>query len=226
MAAGKEDGRPAARSQAVGPRQTPPIRFAAEDESNFKNSGKALKSARAAAEDAARKAGTLARKSKSAVKQRAKSRSRTWKGLFFALLVRITLFYTVIAAIFNCSSKPFAFDWSTKDDRAVCRGLAQSKLHLQPIIAPYYAQLQEKAEPYVKVVRPYAKTVWKHSKPVVKKVNKTGYAVYKKHVLPVQRRSINKARAFAEPHINVANAKYSELVQPRIDSKLSSAMPY
>ncbi|KDN35947.1 hypothetical protein K437DRAFT_64483 [Tilletiaria anomala UBC 951] len=203
---------------------TPPVRFGADEARTPANSDMPRGVVRSSAKEISSAGGG----SSSRKKERggATKRKASVKGTLFAFLFRVAFFYTLIAAVWNCSSRPFAFDYATNDHRVVCRTLAQTKLQLQPLVLPYVHKLEAKAEPYVRIVRPYVKTAYKHAKPVALYAQWTGTHLYKKHVLPMQKQALRRTRGFADPHISKVQKQYETHVQPRIFTAQRTIQPY
>lgn len=192
----------------------PPIRFATEQQDKKY-------------QQQANKLATKQSKSAS-IKRRAKG------GGFFSWLFRLAFrllsYYTVFCALFTCGSHPFSFDYSTKDQRAVCRNLAHAKIRLVPIATPIlkdtYAHIDPYAGPYIRAATPLVQKAYKISKPHSIRAYKYGNALYKKHVDPARKRAIKRAHAYADPHIKKLQKKYKKQVQPHVDNLHKSVKPY
>lgn len=147
---------------------------------------------------------------------------RGFVAVVTSLLVRIFALYTIIAALFTCSSRPFSFQYSAKDSRAICRSLAQGKSHLLPVITPLvrsaHATIDPYTGPYVKAIRPYTQSAWKTTRPYAQRAQKQGKVVYNKHLEPMRKKAIKRGRAYTDPHIKTFNKHYRAQVQPRVDS--------
>lgn len=156
------------------------------------------------------------------------------KGGFISWLIRLALkllsYYAIFAALFTCGSHPFNFDYSTKDQRAVCRSLAHAKIQLVPIATPIlkdtFAHIDPYAGPYIRAVTPVVQKAYKFSKPHYIRAYKYGNALYKKHVDPARKRAIKRAHAYADPHLKKLQKEYKKQVQPHVDSLHKSVKPY
>ncbi len=158
--------------------------------------------------------------------RRANKAARTWTGLFWSFAIRVSLFYLALAAVFNCGSAPLRFDYSTQDERPVCRGLAHGKQALQPLVAPYLHAAQQRIEPYVRPVAPYAHAAYKRAAPIARAAAKESKKAYKKHAVPLQRRTLKRARAYSDPYVRSASARYAASVQPHVDAAAKALRPY
>ncbi|CAD6885679.1 unnamed protein product [Tilletia laevis] len=213
--------RPAAQSPRVsavgGPRPTPPIRF--EDDSK-----------KAAAE---RKVAIRAR-------QRRKGCCSGGGGFFaflFNFAFKIGIFYTIISAVWQCSDKPFSFEYSPKDDRAICRNLYSAKVHLtphlqalhahlDPHVQTLHAQLDPHVKPYLDPLRPYAQKAYKAGAPIYKDLSKRSGLAWKRYGEPQRREAEKAVRKFSEPHIKRAKKEWKKQVQPHITHAHKTIKPY
>lgn len=155
---------------------------------------------------------------------------RGFTGFLTYLAIRFITLYTLVAALFTCSSSPFTFNYSTNDARAICRSLAHGKAQLIPIITPAIQSIHDKVDPYtgpyVKAVSPYTRAAWKTAKPYYRQAAKQGQFVYKKRIDPLRKKAIKRGRAYTDPHIKNVNKHYSKQVKPHVDSMFLSHFHY
>ncbi|MCO5566156.1 hypothetical protein L7F22_019832 [Adiantum nelumboides] len=163
----------------------------------------------------------------------AKIKPRTGGGFFswlFRLAFKLFSYYAIFCALFTCGSHPFSFDYSTKDERAVCRSLAHAKIRLVPIATPIlkdtFAHIDPYAGPYIRAATPVVQKAYKISKPHYIRAYKYGNALYKKHVDPARKRAIKRAHAYADPHLKKLRKEYKKQVQPHVDTLHKSVKPY
>ena len=203
MARTQADLKPRASGRASIP--TPPVKFPLDDT----------------------KSGSLSRRSNGNAKPK---RSRGFLGWLLAFASRVTIFYLIYAALWTCPSRPFAFDYSAKDPRPVCRNLAQAQDQLAPIVKPYIHLAQQKAEPYTRPVinaaTPWVKRAHKVSRPIYREANKRGRLLWKKRIDPARRRALKKARKQLNPYIVQAQHYHKRNIQPHIDSVHKAVKPY
>ncbi|PWN95214.1 hypothetical protein FA09DRAFT_341416 [Tilletiopsis washingtonensis] len=166
---------------------------------------------------------TLLRRSNEA--QAARKRS-TWKGLFFALLVRVGVFYTLIAALWHCSSTPFAFDYNPRDSRQVCRTLAQGKATLGPHAAAIWRDVEMHLQPYTAPVAPYVRTATRVARPYVRSAQRRGAQLWRKHGEPLRKQALKQGRKYVDPHVKTARTHYRKSVQPHLDTASKAVKPY
>ncbi|GAC77573.1 hypothetical protein PANT_27c00019 [Moesziomyces antarcticus T-34] len=164
-------------------------------------------------------------------KPRPKSkRSGGFSGWLFWFGTRVTIFYLIYAALWTCPSRPFAFDYSAKDPRPVCRNLAQAHDQLVPIVKPYWNLAQQKVQPYsdpvVRAVAPWATRLQKVSRPVYREANKRGRLIWKKRIDPARRRAIKDINKRIDPYVQQARTYHKKNVQPRIDTVHRAVKPY
>lgn len=150
-------------------------------------------------------------------------RSGSFSRWILSFALRITAVYTLFAALFTCSSRPFRFDYKIKDHRNVCRSLALGKKHALPIVTPWiqaaHSRVHPYTSPYIDAATPYAQQAWKVSKPYYNLASKHGANLYNQHVEPSRKKAWKKGKAYADPHIKVVRGHYKKQVQPRVDSK-------
>ncbi|CBQ68945.1 conserved hypothetical protein [Sporisorium reilianum SRZ2] len=177
-----------------------------------------------------KKPGQLTRGSKAAAGNKRKPASRGFTGWLIAFGSRVTLFYLIYAALWTCPSRPFAFDYSAKDARPVCRNLAQAHDQLAPIVKPYFHLAQQKAEPYTRPVitaaTPWVRRAQKVSRPVYREANKRGRLLWKKRIDPARRRALKRARKQLDPYLKQAHHYHKHNVQPHIDTVHKAVKPY
>lgn len=196
------DVKPRASGRASIP--TPPVKFASDD-----------------------KFGQLSRNQNGSKKPK---KSKGFTGWIISFASRVTIFYLIYAALWTCPSRPFAFDYSAKDARPVCRNLAQAHDQLAPIVTPYLQLAQQKAEPYTRPViqaaAPWVKRAQKVSRPIYREANKRGRLIWKKRIDPARRRALKKARKQLDPYLHQAQRYHKRNVQPHIDSVHKAVKPY
>ncbi|SJX64589.1 uncharacterized protein SRS1_15406 [Sporisorium reilianum f. sp. reilianum] len=177
-----------------------------------------------------KKPGQLTRGSKAAAGNKRKPASRGFTGWLIAFGSRVTLFYLIYAALWTCPSRPFAFDYSAKDARPVCRNLAQAHDQLAPIVKPCFHLAQQKAEPYTRPVitaaTPWVRRAQKVSRPVYREANKRGRLLWKKRIDPARRRALKRARKQLDPYLKQAHHYHKHNVQPHIDTVHKAVKPY
>lgn len=163
----------------------------------------------------------------------AKAERGTGGGFFswlFRLAFRLLSYYTIFHALFTCGSHPFSFDYSTKDQRPICRSLAHAKIRLVPIATPIlkdtYAHIDPYAGPYIRAATPVVQRAYKISKPHYIRAYKYGNVLYKKHVEPARKRAVKRAHTYADPHLKKLKKEYRKQVQPHVDSFHKSVKPY
>ncbi|PWN33062.1 uncharacterized protein FA14DRAFT_80969 [Meira miltonrushii] len=192
----------------------PPIRFATEQQDKKYQ----------------QQANKVATKQGKSVKVKQRSRGGGFFSWLFRLAFRLLSYYTVFCALFTCGSHPFSFDYSTKDQRAVCRNLAHAKIRLVPIATPIlkdtYAHIDPYAGPYIRAATPVVQKAYKISKPHYIRAYKYGNALYKKHVDPARKRAIKRAHAYADPHVKKLQKEYKKQVQPHVDNLHKTVKPY
>lgn len=157
-------------------------------------------------------------------------RSGGFSGWLFWFGTRVTVFYLIYAALWTCPSRPFAFDYSAKDPRPVCRNLAQAHDQLTPIVKPYWNLAQQKVQPYtdpvVRAVAPWATRLHKVSRPVYREANKRGRLIWKKRIDPARRRALKDINKRIDPYVKQAHSYHKKNVQPRIDTVHKAVKPY
>lgn len=157
-------------------------------------------------------------------------KSRGFLGWLISLASRVTIFYLIYAALWTCPSRPFAFDYSAKDPRPVCRNIAQAHQQLVPIVKPYVHLAQQKAEPYTRPVidaaTPWVKRANKVARPIYRTVDKRGRLIWKKRIDPARRRALKKARKRIDPYLQQAHQYHKQNVQPHIDTVHKAVKPY
>ncbi|SPO31005.1 uncharacterized protein UTRI_05359_B [Ustilago trichophora] len=157
-------------------------------------------------------------------------KSRGFFGWLISFASRVTIFYLIYAALWTCPSRPFAFDYSPKDARPVCRNLAQAHNQLAPIVKPYLHLAQQKAEPYTRPVihaaTPWLKRAHKVSRPIYREANKRGRLIWKKRIDPARRRALKKARKQLDPYLHQARQYHKRNIQPHIDTVHNAVKPY
>lgn len=192
---------------------TPAVRFPAGDA----NSSSKSKSAQ------------LPRDSKVLVVKKPK-RSSGFSGWLFSFASKVTIFYLIFAALWTCPSRPFAFDYSAKDSRRVCRNLAQAHDQIAPILTPYIHLAQQKAEPYtrpaIKAATPWVKRAQKVSRPIYREADKRGRLLWKKRIDPARRRALKRAHKQIDPYLKQAHQYHKTNVQPHIDTVHKAVKPY
>ncbi|PWY98153.1 hypothetical protein BCV70DRAFT_194336 [Testicularia cyperi] len=143
---------------------------------------------------------------------------------------RVAIFYVLYAAVWACPSRPFAFDYSPKDARSICRNVALAHDQLVPVIKPYVHLAHQKIEPYTKpvvdAVAPFANRAYKVSRPIIREANKRGRLIWKKRIDPARRRALKSARKQADPYVRKASAYYAHNVQPHVDTIHRTVKPY
>ncbi|CDR88778.1 uncharacterized protein SPSC_05610 [Sporisorium scitamineum] len=173
------------------------------------------------------KRGQLTRSKKAAPTRK---QCRGFSGWLLAFASRVTIFYLIYAALWTCPSRPFAFDYSAKDARPVCRNLAQAHEQIVPIVKPYFHLAQQKAEPYTRpaivAATPWVKRAQKVSRPIYREANKRGRLLWKKRIDPARRRALKKARKQLDPYIKQAYHYHKHNVQPHIDAVHKAVKPY
>lgn len=150
-------------------------------------------------------------------------------GFLNSLLVRLFAAYTIVAALFTCSTHPFSFNYSATDSRAICRSLAHGKSHLVPLATPLVRSAHQRIDPYtgpyVKAVKPYTQAAWKTARPYYRQAQKQGKVVYNRHLEPVRKKAIKRGRAYTDPHVKTLNRHYQKQVQPHVDSASTQQGP-
>ncbi|TKY88849.1 hypothetical protein EX895_002090 [Sporisorium graminicola] len=176
------------------------------------------------------KARQLTRSKKGAPAGAKSKPSRGFLGWLIAFASRVTIFYLIYAALWTCPSHSFAFDYSAKDARPVCRNLAQAHEQLAPILKPYFHLAQKKAEPYTRPVitaaTPWVRRAQKVSRPVYREANKRGRLLWKKRIDPARRRALKRARKQLDPYLKQAHHYHKHNVQPHIDTVHKAVKPY
>ncbi|KAJ1021370.1 hypothetical protein NDA18_005608 [Ustilago nuda] len=156
--------------------------------------------------------------------------SRGFSGWLISFGTRATIFYLIFAALWTCPSRPFAFDYSAKDPRPVCRNLAQAHHQLAPIVTPYIRRAQKKAEPYTRPViqaaTPWVKRANKVARPIYREADKRGRLIWKKRIDPARRRALKKARKRIDPYVQKAHSYHKRNVQPHINTAHKAVKPY
>lgn len=156
--------------------------------------------------------------------------SRGFSGWLISFGTRATIFYLIFAALWTCPSRPFAFDYSAKDPRPVCRNLAQAHHQLAPIVTPYIRRAQKKAEPYTRPViqaaTPWVKRANKVARPIYREADKRGRLIWKKRIDPARRRALKKARKRIDPYVQQAHSYHKRNVQPHINTAHKAVKPY
>lgn len=156
--------------------------------------------------------------------------SRGFSGWLISFGTRATIFYLIFAALWTCPSRPFAFDYSAKDLRPVCRNLAQAHHQLAPIVTPYIRLAQKKAEPYTRPViqaaTPWVKRANKVARPIYREADKRGRLIWKKRIDPARRRALKKARKRIDPYVQQAHSYHKRNVQPHINTAHKAVKPY
>ncbi|KAJ1017747.1 hypothetical protein NDA16_005066 [Ustilago loliicola] len=156
--------------------------------------------------------------------------ARGFSGWLISFGTRVTIFYLIFAALWTCPSRPFAFDYSAKDARPVCRNLAQAHDQLAPIVTPYLRFAQQKAEPYTRPVI-QAATSWvkranKVVRPIYREADKRGRLIWKKRIDPARRRALKRARKQIDPYVQQAQSYHKRKVQPHFDTVHKAVKPY
>ncbi|KAJ1019868.1 hypothetical protein NDA13_006091 [Ustilago tritici] len=156
--------------------------------------------------------------------------SRGFSGWLISFGTRATIFYLIFAALWTCPSRPFAFDYSAKDPRPVCRNLAQAHHQLAPIVTPYIRLARKKAEPYTRPViqaaTPWVKRANKVARPIYREADKRGRLIWKKRIDPARRRALKKARKQIDPYVQQAHSYHTRNVQPHINTAHKAVKPY
>ncbi|PWN24852.1 hypothetical protein BDZ90DRAFT_98156 [Jaminaea rosea] len=169
-------------------------------------------------DDTKAKRGTVAAKSSKSKQQRKQGRSGGFSSYLFSLALRLSALYMLVGALWTCPSQPLRFDYNPRDSRSHCRALAQGKVQLQPIVAPYIASAQARVQPhvqpYVDVATPYAKAAWKTSKPYYRYAAKQGRWAYNKHVEPRRKVADKKVRNWVQPRWAATRQVVDEWTQP------------
>ncbi|KAK0557793.1 hypothetical protein OC844_005485 [Tilletia horrida] len=151
-------------------------------------------------------------------------------GGFLATLINFTfkigIFYVIIGALWHCSSKPFSFEYSANDPRALCRNLYTVKAELTPHLHDLHAQLSPHVEPYIAPLRPYAQQAYKRGKPIYNDLTKRGALAWKRYGEPKRQQAEKAARKWADPHIKRARKEWKKQVQPHIDHAHKTTKPY
>ncbi|KAL9938405.1 hypothetical protein V8E36_003028 [Tilletia maclaganii] len=207
---------PAANSPRVsavgGPKPTPPIRFS--DDNPGTSSGSEMTKA------------ALRRTQKAARRDACRGAGASLFAWLFNFAFNIGIFYSIIGALWHCSSRPFAFDYSPSDPRALCRNLHTAKTHLSPHLTQLHSQLQPHIEPYYAHVRPYVQTAYKRGKPIYTDLEKRGALAWKRYGEPKRREAEKAARKWAHPHIKRAKKEWKKHVQPHLDHAHKTIRPY
>lgn len=184
---------------------TPPVRFPLDDQ----------------------KPGQLTRKQQP---NRKAKKSGGFSGWLIHFASRVTIFYLIYAAVWTCPSRPFAFDYSAKDSRPVCRNLAQAQSQIVPVVKPYVQLAQQKAEPYtrpvIKAAAPWIKHANKVARPIYREADKRGRLIWKKRIDPARRRAIKNAHKQVDPYLKQARQYHQQNVQPHIDTVHKAVKPY
>lgn len=143
---------------------------------------------------------------------------------------KVGVFYLLIGALWSCGSQPFRFDYKLNDSRSHCRALAQTKLHLQPIVSPYvdaaHAKVQPYTQPYLDAASPYAKLAWKNTRPYYRYASKQGKLAYNRHVEPARKLALKRGRAYVDPHVKTAQAHYKKQIQPHVNNVQRAVKPW
>lgn len=157
-------------------------------------------------------------------------KSRGFSGWLISFASKVTIFYLIYAALWTCPSRPFAFNYSVKDARPVCRNLAQAHNQIAPIVTPYLHKVHQKAEPYsrplVKFATPWLKRAQKVARPIYREAHKRGRLLWKKRIDPARRRTIKSARKQIDPYLKRAHQYHKQNVQPHIDAAHKTLKPY
>ncbi|SNX87117.1 uncharacterized protein MEPE_05827 [Melanopsichium pennsylvanicum] len=163
-------------------------------------------------------------------KQRNANKSKGFFGWLISFASRVTIFYLIYAALWTCPSRPFAFDYSAKDPRPVCRNLAQAHQQIAPIVTPYLHLAQQKAEPYtrpiVQAATPWINRAQTVSRPIYRQVNKRGRLIWKKRIDPARKRALKKARKQLDPYLTQAHQYHKRNIQPHVDTARNAVKPY
>ncbi|KAE8223071.1 hypothetical protein CF319_g3835 [Tilletia indica] len=211
----KRTSAPSPRVSAVGgPRPTPPIRFG-DDSSSSSNSKRSI---------AERKAAIRARR-----RNKGCCNVVSGGGFFagiFNFFFKIGIFYALIGAVWHCSDKPFSFEYSPTDSRAVCRNLYSAKAHIAPHLQTLHAQLNPHIQPYLDPIRPYAQKAFKTAAPIYNDLQKRSGLAWKRYGEPKRREAEKAARKYAEPHIKRAKKEWKKQVQPHLNHAHKTIKPY
>lgn len=157
-------------------------------------------------------------------------KSRGFSGWLISFASRFAIFYIIYAALWTCPSRPFAFDYSAKDARPVCRNIAQAHEQIVPLVKPYVQLAQQKADPYTRPViqaaTPWVRRANKVVRPIYREANKRGRLIWKKRIDPARRRATKKAQKQIDPYLQQAHQYHKKNVQPHIDTVHKAVKPY
>ncbi|KAL8668683.1 MAG: hypothetical protein Q9168_006697 [Polycauliona sp. 1 TL-2023] len=147
-----------------------------------------------------------------------KAASTSFSRRVLGLLARLTLWYTILTALFRCPSSPTDI---TPESPRLCQPYLNTKSYLAPYTKPYYDQY---AEPYVNLARPYvekleqkiytpAVTLGKqnydqYGAPRVRQASDYGHLQWEKTVKPVldntQTQATTQYNTHLAPHVDKA----------------------
>ncbi|KAK0569866.1 hypothetical protein OC861_000447 [Tilletia horrida] len=150
-------------------------------------------------------------------------------GLIGALVnfcLKIGLFYVVIGAVWQCSSRPFNFQYDSKDSRALCRQLYYAKPHITPHLQALNAQISPYVEPYYAHVRPYVHKAYSTAAPIASDLEKRSALAWKRYGEPKRVQAERAVRKWADPHVKRARKEWKKHTQPHIQNIDKHTKPY